>query len=384
MNEYTVFYLVLGIFSGAVFSFCFSTADKKWSRTTTSTIIFPITFGVLVAANEYFSLSGKAIVGPSTCYIVSFAVTFAVVFLGICYLIKIQKAEKVRLRVLDIVLGYSKALENYYLNRQEEIHKGLNLDEINDQLKKLNDEKKKSTYASQKLQEKEERINELLKSDKCLSIQLPIEAQYPVSKSFIKSLPVHTRNVSDFCLTLDQHTNTHISLYNSGVDKKTVWTSYFVTLCNTINTTLFDTHRPNVRSHVRILSGDSYIKVISVRGDSELKQDLTPIPKDLGMIIAAYRNHSSLVRSLNPKHHHRAANDSTWDDYITFAIEGHEENGYPLLSMGISISNSEKYQDLLYFINYLRIEHVINESVDKMHRACDLNSYIAEWRNENG
>ena len=137
MIAYIGFYIVLGIVVGSIFGLCFSTADKKWKRNTTSIIIFPVTFGVLYSAKEYFGLDDSTIVIPSFWYIGSFLLSFGTVFVAICYLIKTQKAEKVKLRVLDIILGYSKMLEMYYNSRQKEIENQLGLDELQRESKKV-------------------------------------------------------------------------------------------------------------------------------------------------------------------------------------------------------------------------------------------------------
>jgi len=337
-----------------------------------------VTFGILYAARQYLEVESSKVIKPSFLYMVAFFLSFAIVFIGICYLIKTQKAEKVKLRVLDIVLGYSKMLEMYYSSRQKEIENQLGLEE-------LQRERKKNEFILEKIQRKEREINALVNGASLIVLNLPMGAFHPISDHFVNALPLYIKNYADFCSELNSITDKYIAEYTDGEDKNiTVWAAYFVSLCNAINTTLFDTHKSAVRSHVRILVNDVYIKLISVRGNCEITQDLTPIPRDKGMIHYAYKVHSSLVRSLNPNCHYECKNDSTWNDYITFVIEGFEENGYPVLSVGVSVSNSEKYQDFLYFINYLHIEEVINNSIQKMSQSYNLAAYISDWRVKHG
>lgn len=368
---------MLGVIVGSIFGLCFSTADKTWKRNTTSVIIFPVTFGILRTAQEYLGVESSAVITPSFWYMLAFFFSFAAVFVGICYLIKTQRAEKVKLRVLDIVLGYSKMLEMYYSSRQKEVENQLGLEE-------LQRERKKNEFTLEKLQKKEREISALVNSNSLIVLNLPIGAFHPISDRFVNALPLYIKNYADFCSELSSITSKYIAEYTDKGKNTTVWAAYFVSLCNAINTILFDTHKSAVRSHVRILIKDYYVKLISVRGDCEITQDLTPIPCDKGMIHYAYKEHSSLVRSLNPNCHYEGKNDSTWNDYITFVVEGFEEDGFPLLSVGVSVSNSEKYQDFLYFINYLRIEETINNSIQRMSQSYDLNAYISDWRDKHG
>ena len=183
MDSYSGFYIMLGVVVGAIFGLCFSAADKTWKRNTTSVIIFPVTFGILYSAKEYLGVEISDVVTASFWYMVAFSLAFASVFIGLCYLIKTQKAEKVKLRVLDIVLGYSKMLEMYYSSRQKEIENQLGLEE-------LQRERKKNEFTLEKLQRKEREINALVSGASLIVLNLPIGAFHPISDHFVNALPL--------------------------------------------------------------------------------------------------------------------------------------------------------------------------------------------------
>ena len=151
----------MGIIFGGIFGVTFATTAQRTIRTSLTTVYIPITFGILYAAKQYYSIEPPDIFIPSLCYFVAFLISCVAVFVGICYLIKTQKTEKVRIRVLDIVIGYSKALEQYYQERKKEIENDLNVTEATRILKELKKEKDKNTYALKRLEEKRTIITQL-------------------------------------------------------------------------------------------------------------------------------------------------------------------------------------------------------------------------------
>ncbi len=370
------FYVFLGIVVGILGGLGFSTADKKWKKNSVSVAVIPITIGLLASTKNFFELENKQIILPSTCYIIALTLSFSLVFVGICYLIKTQRGERVKLRVLDIVLGYSKALEQYYENRQDEIRNNLNLP-------MLEQTKRQADYALEKLKEKEQAVNAQLDQPGLLVLKLPDSAQFPLTSEFLDSLPLYVQNYADFCGDLEKLTLDTIAAYDHNVSAHQLWTTYFISLCNTVNTVLFDTHKATVRSHVRVLNGDCYVKFMTIAGEGMISQELTPIPKDQGMIYHAFRSHTSLVKSLNPGFHFEAKNDSTWKDYITIPIDAIEKDGSPVLSLGVSVSIPSKYRDLLYLINLLQIEKAISNSIGRVSEKCSFLDFLNVWGQKN-
>ena len=283
------------------------------------------------------------------------------------------------------------------LIEKKEIDVDLNISEIRREFSDLEKEKKKVQYLKEKNNGVLEKIKEAKDDPRLYMVKLPIENDYFVSKGSVTSLPEYTRNYANFCVRIEEITDKLIAEYNqSNVKRKkkdterlgaeTAWMTYFIALCNAVNQVLFDTHTSSVRTHLRVLVNENYVKVLSIDGsnDGAISQTLTTMPKDKGMIRAARENQSSVVMSLNPERHHKAKHDSRYQDYMTFIIEGFEENGYPLLTMGISVTSRERYSDFLCFLNYIRVEETINNSIQKLNECYSLNEFILNWRSKNG
>ena len=56
----------------------------------------------------------------------------------------------------------------------------------------------------------------------------------------------------------------------------------------------------------------------------------------------------------------------------------------PLVSIGISIANEELYGELLYLLNYLHVERIICEQIERLSKVYALERYIEKWRESNG
>ena len=61
-----------------------------------------------------------------------------------------------------------------------------------------------------------------------------------------------------------------------------------------------------------------------------------------------------------------------------------KESGVPLVSIGISIANEELYGELLYLLNYLHVERIICEQIERLSKVYALERYIEKWRESNG
>lgn len=397
MVSYIFAYTLFGVVVGLVFGVAFTVANKKWKKGVESTLIVAITFGMLGYANSYYSIEKELLAITSVFYFLGFLVAFLITFLGICYLIKSQRNEDAKIRVLDIVLGYSESLTSYFHSRKKEIDEFLSVEEIKQKTEELNAKEACLNAINKDLERKDAELKEQIRIGNHLKMRLPIHSEELVTSGFVEKIPVYTENYAQFCVKVSKLTQEFID----GVENKTrrkskneklriqqqlsedLWVGFFTALCKEINGTLFDTHTEMVRTHIRILKDDEYISLLSLKGNDEIERELTPIPKERGMICAAHSNRSSLVKSLNPTLHHKGKNDSTWCDYITFTLEGIEEDGYPVFSIGVSVSNAAQYRELLYYVNYLRVERVINTAVKKINRVCGIDHFVTKWRENN-
>ena len=140
------------------------------------------------------------------------------------------------------------------------------------------------------------------------------------------------------------------------------------------STTAMRPSSKNVRIHFRILEGDKYVKFVAKIGKNLYEEDLTPMSLTKGMIRQSYNNQTSLIKSLNIEYEERGTHRKIWEDYMTLTFCDIKKDGYPFLSMGISVKNKEKFKHLLYFLNFYKIENFLQDKlkeIDKVYHIVD-------------
>lgn len=372
-----VFYIIVAITLGIVFALLFIRMDEKWKTLALSTAGLPAIFSVLIPLNDYINITkGDNIYYIcSLLYVLFFILTFIVVVCIMGYLIK-QQTEKVKVRILDIILGYNKFLESYYESRKAEIDNDLDLNTLRELKKEQEDLKLRN-------QEKEAIIKKQM--EQALSITLPLNYELPIEKRFLICIPGYTNNLLKFYYSIEKTTKMFCDKYNQGqTDDLAFLLGYLSSICIDINTKLFNDSANHIRTHFRVKCNDNYIKFIAFQGNSKFENDLTKIPIDRGLIKASYDNRCSLIKSLNYDLHHKANNDGYWKNYISFALLGLCEGEYPLMSIGISISDEALYNDLLYFINFCQIERIISDCVSQINKVCNIYSVIENFNKRYG
>lgn len=132
----------------------------------------------------------------------------------------------------------------------------------------------------------------------------------------------------------------------------------------------------DVRIHFRILVDQSYDKYIVWRGGRLVEDKLTPIPAgEKSLIDRSYELRRSIVASADAEHVFETGSD--WGDFLTYSFRGiGENNGRPLLTMGVSLRYSDQYQDSLYLLCHCRFERTIQHCVDTFHKAFDVSKMM--------
>lgn len=372
--EVYFFYVLAGIVVGALASLIFVTLNQTWKKVSFSAIISAVIFAVLNNLNSYIKSYGLkeevnlSLITASVFYLLSFLLTFSLIFILVCYLIKTQKG-KVKIRVLDIILNYSDMLKIYYESRQKEVDREINIEYL---------EKKSSQLDNWELtlREKSKTLEE--QSRNALKISLPLNGEYLITNEFLSVIPVHIESYSRFYHEMRKLTKIFIDEWKSGTNRKDYLTAYFVALCININTVLFQVNSNIVRSHIRVLKGDYYIRYISVTGGQKIEKTMTKIPKDEGLIHYSAENNCSLVKSLNPTLHYKGNNDRQWKDYISFAVTEFKEKETPVLSFGVSIENYQLHGAVLKLLNLLKFEQLITEHLERINQKCNILETVKE------
>ena len=307
-------------------------------------------------------------------YTYSFVYALAVlitIFLVICltgYLIKTQTST-IRIRILDIILGYNKYLEDYYSSRKQEVERDLNIAEL---IKMKNSQE----LERRMLDEMKRSLDAQLQNS--VYMRLPIDFKLPLNNGFVDCISDYVIAFSEFYYSLKSNTKNFLENYNKDTNKINFLLGYLSSICMDVNTKLFNTNSQSIRTHIRVKNNNVYTKLIAFIGCNSFNDDLTDIPIDNGMIEYAHSNRCSLIKSINIEHHYKGENDTHWKNYISFAISGIYIDNYPLLSMGISIANESLYNNLLYFINACQIERVISESIAQIDARCNIIEVITE------
>lgn len=314
-------------------------------------------------------------------YIVAALIATIVVGLILSYFIQQQDHNlKIKVRISDIVFGYKDMLKLYYESRQREVDSLIKDDEIKRRHADIEAREKS-------LKQKEDDLSGLeLKIKKSTSgivhLNLPIDHRFPLDNEFVELLPNFVENVVRFSLAINCLTHDFVSKsekYISEKGKAGFIKGYFMGLCAYTAEHLFDS--TSVRVHIRCLTSDGcYKKLVAYKGKKEFSDPLTPIPSNKGMIRAAGIAKRSLIKSINPDHHCVGANDHVWQDYITTVFDKIYIDDIPLLSMGISVNNKEKFKYLLYFLSHSRIESIVQDNIIKIDRICDIKENLYTYK----
>lgn len=286
-------------------------------------------------------------------------------FKKLCKTLKEQTGKNI-IRVLDIIVGYNGFMKDYYEARKKDIDKALELDEINNQKSKLDSKEK---Y----LMELQREIEDQKKN--CLIIKLPENGEVAVTDSFMKKIPFFVAHICEFTKNVERLTNDFLDQF-TGEKSRDIecLKGYFAGIGMYVANDLFGTTSDDVRTHFRILKNDSYVQYTVVVGNKLSSEKITDIPRGNSMIEKSFELRKSLVASLNPESYYDTK--TSWEDFMTITYYNLTENGNPFLSMGISIKYSEQFRDMLYFLNYYKIENCLHKFIKKINDKCDIVSTL--------
>lgn len=364
-----VIYGGVAVLVGFLFSILFVRMDEQWKTITLSVANLPFVFGVLVSLNAYIGEKnvGDDLVSLTACYIISLVISIVVVFVMTCFLVK-QQSDKVKVRILDIVLAYPRFLESYYESRKSEIDKELSYESLKQKAINLDSREKR-------IDEKERMLEEQIKCG--VYLELPINQRQPIDNVFLNVLPAYIDNYLKFYYELKTLTLDFVNNYNKNeTDDIEFIMGYFVAICVNINTVLFDTNGNNVRSLVRVKRGKYYVNYLNVIGRNSIEHNIMKIPVGEGLIYQSALYNCSMIKSINPTYDYNNHNDSIWKDCLSFVVCDYCEDDTPILSFGISVSNEVMYKDLLCLLNACKIERVISDNLAQINNVCNIMEVI--------
>ena len=312
------------------------------------------------------------VVGTIICSLIS--------FLLLTKLLKGQTGNNV-IRVLDIILAYDGFLKDYYEGRKKEVDQLVNSAEIKKREEKLKCREEDLNDKEKRLIEKEKNILELKSKiqeckEKAITVRLPEDCEIVLTESFINKIPLFVDNICKFSSDVENLTDDFYEKFKSqigNIDKEAaqkLLKGYFVGIGLYIANDLFGVSNNNVRTHFRVLKDNTYIQCVVILGSEISKDQISNIPKGNSMIDKSFELKRSLVASLNPESKYDT--NTVWEDFITIAEYNIVKDGAAFLSMGISIKYAEQFKEMLYFLNYYKIERCLVSYIDKINKVCDI------------
>ena len=364
-------YSICGVIIGGILALAFIKMNPTSKSFLKGKVELPIAIITLYPINLYMGITieNERFLSCTFWYLLSVLFSFCLVLIITLYFIKTQD-EKIKIRVLDVLLGYKDFIKQYYDSRNQENDIILNRDKAHEEYNKLCSE-------VNVLKEKREKLNNQLSDG--ISLKLPVNQEMPIDDAFIACVPEYSNSLAEFYNSLQENTTSFISLYKEKkekgekVDDVEFLIGFLASICSDINNILFSCHTPQVRTHIRVKNGDVYSKLIAYIGSSKFNESIKDMPYENSVISYAFKNKCSIIKSINPIYHCEGNNDEMWKNYITFTTPNILTNdGFPLLSFGISITNEYSYNNRLYYINMCHIERIISKFVSQVNSVCSM------------
>lgn len=357
----SILFALFGVIIGFFGTLLFFRLDKGWKQILLGAGSAVSAGGVGRAFVSYLNVPEENIAFIFLILIIGMIASVYFAFKKICTLLKNQSGKNV-IRVLDIVLGYNGFLKDYYDNRKKDIDKNINLQEI---------ERKKAELDTKEkyLNDLKNRINE--QKENALVLKLPENSEFALTNHFVRQIPLYVNHICQFRNNVDKLTNDFIEKFkDSNVDKKEGLKGYFAGIGMYVANDLFGTSNADVRTRFRILKDDKYIQYTVVLGDKISDEKISDIPKGKSMIEKSFELKKSLVASLNAENLYDTK--TQWEDFMTITYYNLNMNGSPFLSMGISIKYAEQFREMLYFMNFYKIEECLHTYVSRINKVCDI------------
>ena len=369
-------YTVLGVFFGLIISLLFFQVDETWKKVVSLGAGNGSFLGIFFWLCSTLNVAASSKTSLLTCYFLAIMCSF---FCGCIFLFSRLKLQETnfKLRPLDILLGYKDTMKIYYQNRQREIDELLNYEDLKRENERLRKQESIIIQRDKQLREFKDVVDKSCKGSIC--IELPDNNYIPVENEFLSIIPSYLQDLVAFSSSLTLLTNDFIKKFPKDHEKQLDWFKAYLLAIGTYTTQyLFDTQ--NVRVHFRYLDQNgNYSKLITWYQKNSTRR-MTPMPSDKGMIYEAGNLRRSLIKSLNLAYHISGKNDDTWEDYLTLVFEEFYENGKPILSMGISVKNHNRYRNQLYFLNYCKFEKIIQQNLLKVNEKINIIELIKKHK----
>lgn len=205
-----------------------------------------------------------------------------------------------------------------------------------------------------------------------IAVKLPIDAKYSFDSHLIENIPSYVDSISYMCEAIRIATNEFILKFEEeSIDEKRelLLQAFFTSICYTI-ATMFDN---STRVHVRKFNGHTYSKFVATYSRRLYSTSMKDMSFGNLMIEESFKKRCSLIKTLNPKLHEDGSSYK-FKNYLTFALPQITKDNKPIFSMGISVT--DKRNELLFFLNYCRIETLIGQYIADVAKNRNFTDFI--------
>lgn len=375
---------VWGILLGGVCTLLFFQSDKTWLKIFSSILgISGAGFSYNVIRNLTGETNLKTLQGGFAIMLVAIIIAILVVVYVMWKMLKGSDEDNI-FRIRDVVFGKAEYIKQLYDQRIKEVEAQSTSKILEKEKKEIESLRADLLLKEQDLNTREDKLNEQIKHN--VSLYLPVDAPIPMTNEFLRQFPDYIDGLAKFINDVNRFTEeTLVKVTDNQAQNYNIVYSYFLGICAFMMEDVFDTTTKNVRIHFRVLHNNEYVKFVAKMGKFIYDEELTPIPKGRGMIKEAYINQTSLIKSLNSGHNFRSKHRNVWEDYMTISFYEISKDDEPFISMGISVRNKESFKHLLYFLNFFKIENLIQDNLYKIHKVYNIvetieNHYLVEDR----
>lgn len=369
----TVYWIcaLAGTIIGVICTLLFFQSDKTWIKIISPIIGLSGTGAAYILVKNMTGENDPKTVQLGIAILLTFIIfTAPITLYFLCKVLK-DKDGNQTIRVRDILLGQKKYIDTYYEQRAEELKQTFYSRMIEEEKNKLNSERDALQIRERDISSREIKLQNQIRN--AVAMSLPMEAYIPMTNDFLGQFPDFIESLAKYINDITRITSEYIQSFDEE-KKYPLLYSYFLALCSFTMEDLFDTSSKNVRIHFRVLQKNKYVKFVAKIGKNLYEDDLTPMPLTKGMIRQSYNNQTSLIKSLNIQYDERSNHRKIWEDYMTLTFCDIKKDGYPFISMGISVKNKEKFKHLLYFLNFYKIENFLQDrlkEIDKVYNIVD-------------
>ena len=238
----------------------------------------------------------------------------------------------------------------------------------------LEKEKEEFKCEQSRLKAIKDDVEEIL--EKKHKIEIPKDFKFPIKSDFFQLLPRYIKSISEFEHQLSSFTDSFIIDFKTKKNKfpeSQILKTYLSGVSYYVGQYLFDWR--DVRVHFRTLNRktNKYDKFVAVhRSGEDYSESITEIPADSGLIFLATESKRSVVFSANRKLAFNTGSNHIWQDYITMVFEKLHIEGKPVLSLGVSVKHHVDHKEMLYFLSYIQIEQVLQESLLRLDEELSI------------